>query len=158
MIVIFCNRCGIGLPGSNESMADLMIRDDELLLVGEYLVLLLVTGDDYFHAFLQICLGDEFSSVPDCPEGAFIDNVSQFCAGCTCGHTGNGIEVDGICQLYFFRMYLQNIFPPFEIRQLYRYAAVKTAGTQQGGIQCLRAVGGSQNDQRPCGRRSRPSR
>ena len=74
-------------------MADLMVGDDFLLVVGHDSVLLLIPGDDHLDALLQIRLRGETATVPDGPQSRLVDDVGQLCAGSTGGHAGHLVEI-----------------------------------------------------------------
>ena len=98
------------LHSSYQGVSHLMVRDNQLFLIGKYLVLLLVACDYYLYTLLQICLGGEFPSVPDSSQSRFIDNISQVCSGSSRGCLGNLAEVYIIRNLDFSAVYLQNFF------------------------------------------------
>ena len=117
-----------------------------LLVIGHNGVLLLVAGNDYLDALLQVGLGGKAASVTDGAEGGLVDDVGQLGTGSTGGHTGDLVEVHVLGDLDLFGVYLQNGLAPQQVGQLHGYTAVETTGSGQGRIKRLRAVGGGQND------------
>ena len=87
------HRGGVGLHGRHQRMANLVVGDDLLLVVGHNGILLLVTGDDHLDALLQIRLRGEAAVVPDGPQSRLVDDVGQLCAGSTGGHAGHLVEI-----------------------------------------------------------------
>ena len=94
MMVIFCTGAECGLQRRDQRMADLVVGDDLLFLVGEHGVLLLIAGDDDLHALLQICLVTTVAPIAHRAQGRLVDDVGQLRAGGAGGHTGDGVEVD----------------------------------------------------------------
>ena len=64
------------------------------------------------------------------PQGGFVDDVGQLCAGGTGGHPGHGVEVDVVGKRDFLGVDLQDLFAALEVGQLHRNTAVKAAGTR----------------------------
>lgn len=106
----------------------------------------LITGNDYFHAFFQISLGDEAAACADCAQGGFVDHVGQLGAGSACGHSGDGGKIYIVTQLYFLGVNLQYGNPAVQIGKLHRHTPVETAGAQERGIQGFGTVGGGQDE------------
>ena len=117
-----------------------------LLVIGHNGVLLLVAGNDYLDALLQVGLGGKAASVTDGAEGGLVDDVGQLGAGGTGGHTGDLVEVHVLGDLDLFGVYLQNGLAPQQVGQLHGYTAVETTGSGQGRIKGFGTVGGGQND------------
>ena len=140
------HRGGIGLLGRHQRVADLVVGHDMLLVIGHNGVLLLVAGNDYLDALLQVGLGGEAASVTDGAEGGLVDDVGQLGAGGTGGHTGDLVEVHVLGDLDLFGVYLQNGLAPQQVGQLHGYTAVETTGSGQGRIKGFGTVGGGQND------------
>ena len=142
----FLNRGGVGLQGGHQSMADFMVGNGHLFLVCQDGVLLLVACNDHLNGFLQIGLGDHRPVVPDGSQSGLVDDVCQLRAGSAGGHSCHGFKVHIVGNLYLFGVNLQNFLPAVQIRQLHGNPAVKPAGTGQGRVKGLGAVGGGQNN------------
>ena len=56
MIVIFCDGGGVRLLRRDQRVADLVVGDDPLFLVGQDGVLLLIARDDDLNALLEVRL------------------------------------------------------------------------------------------------------
>ncbi len=80
------------------------------------------------------------------PQSGLVDDVGKLCAGGAGGHAGHGVEVDVRGELDLFGVDLQDLLAALQVGQLHRHPAVKAAGTGQGRVQGIRAVGGRQND------------
>ena len=145
----FLHGGGMGLLCRHQGVADLVVRDNELLPVREDGVLLLVPGNHRFNALFQVGLRHHSAVLPHCPQGGLIDDVRQFRARGTRSHAGNGVEVHIRGHPDLFGVHLQNSLPALQVWQLHRHPAVKPPGAGQGRVQALRPVGGRQNDD-PC--------
>ena len=84
----------MGLEGSDQSMADFVVRDGPLFIVRQDGVLLLIASDDDFNAFFQVSLADGIAVVADSAQSRFVDDIGQFGAGSSGSHAGDGVEVD----------------------------------------------------------------
>ena len=142
----FLYRRGVRLHRSDQGMADFMIGNNLLFVIGQHGVFLLITGDNNFDAFLQIRFRDNRTIVAHSAERRFVDDVCQLCTGCTGCHAGDGVIVDIVSGFDFLGVYLENRFSSGEIRQFYRNAAVKTARPRERRIQRFRTVCCCQND------------
>ena len=134
------------LQGSYQSVANLVIGNNLLLLRGHDGILLLIAGKDDFNAFFHIRLGDSITVLTDSSQSCFIDDVGKLSTGSTGCHSGNRVVVDIRITLDLLGMNFEDFLTSLEIRKLYRYTAVETARTQQGRIQRFRTVGRSQDD------------
>ena len=140
------HRCGSRLQSSDQRMANLMVGDDLLFIIGHDGVFLLIAGDDDLNAFLQVCLLYDCAPTAHRTEGSFVDDVRKLCAGGSGGHTGDGMEVHIVRRFDLLRMDLEDGFTTCEVRQLHGNTAVKAAGAGQRRVKGLRAVGRRQND------------
>ena len=123
-----------------------MVRDGPLLGIGENRVLLLITRDNHLDAFLKIFLRNRFPMISDRAQRSFIDDVGKLRAGSAGGHTRDLQVINVSICLDFFCVYLEDIFPSFEIRQFYRNSTVKPSRSRQRGVERFRTVGRRQND------------
>ena len=140
------HRCRVGLLGCHKGVADLMVGYDALFVVGQDGVLLLVAGNDHLDALLKVGLRHALATRPHGTQGGFVHNVGKFCAGGTGGHACHGVEVHTRGDLHLFGVYLQDLFAALQIGQLHGHTAVKPAGTGQGRVEGIRAIGGCQNN------------
>ena len=93
------NRCGISLHGSNQCMTNLMIGNDQFFFFGEHAALFLVACDNNLDAFFEVCLCCKTTTVADCTQSSFVDDVGEFSAGGTGSSFCDFMEVY-ICLLY----------------------------------------------------------
>ena len=114
-------------------MADLVIRDDLFLMVGQHRGLALLTGDDNLDAFLKVFLGRSLATKTNSTQGSLVDDVRKIGTGGTGRRAGDGSEVDARLGLHIFGVELENRLAPGEVGQLDRNAAVEAARAQKRG-------------------------
>ena len=112
-----------------------MIGNPELFGIREDCVFLLVSCKDNFDAFFEVCLRNRTASFPDGAQGSFVDDVGQLGTGSTGSHAGDYIVVDILVGFDFCGMNLEDFLTSFQIGKLNRHAAVKSAWSEQCGIQ-----------------------
>ena len=137
---------GVRLLGGDQSVADLVIGYDALLLVGEDGVLLLVARDDDLDALLKVGLRDEAAAVPYGAQGRLVDDVGELRTGGAGGHAGDLVEVDLFVELYLLGVDLEYRLAALEVGELDRDAAVKAARARERGVEGIRAVRGGEDD------------
>ena len=121
-------------------MADFVIGDRALLLVGEDGVLLLVARDDDFDAFLEVRLRDESTAAAHSAERPFVDDVRELGTRGTGCHARNRMEIDIAGQLDFLGVDFEDSLASLKVWQLDRHAPVEAAGTQESRVERFRAV------------------
>ena len=134
------------LASGNDGMADLVIRNDLLLMVGQHRGLALLTGDDDLHRLLKIVLRSALAALTDGTQGALVDDIGQVSARGTGRGAGNRGQVDRRLRLHALGMQLENVLAAGQIGQLNGNAAVKTTGARQGRIEAVGTVGGSEDN------------
>ena len=127
-------------------MANLVVSHDLFLFVCKNGIFLLITSYDHLYTLLQIRLGHIFPVLSYCPKSRFIYNVGKLCSGRSGCHPGDNAEVHALIHLNFPCMYLQDILPALQIRQLYRNPPVESSRPGKGRIQGLGAVGRRKDD------------
>ena len=130
----------------HERVADLVVGDDLLLLVGHDGVLLLVAGDDDLDALFQVCLRGKASAVAHGAQRCFVHDVGKLRAGSAGGHARDLVEVDVLGDLDLLRVDLQDSLASLEVGQLHRHAAVEAARARERGVEGFGAVRGGEND------------
>ena len=103
-------RCGVRLQGGDKGMTDFMIGNDQFFFFGEHAALFLVACDNNLDAFFEVCLCCKTTTVADCTQSSFVDDVGEFSAGGTGSSFCDFMEVYIICNLDLTGMYLQDIF------------------------------------------------
>ena len=91
-------------------MANLVVGDDPLFVVGEDGILLLIAGNDDLDALLQVGLGDLSAAIPHGAQGGFIYNIGQLRAGSAGGHAGDRQKIYIILVLHLFGVDLEDGF------------------------------------------------
>ena len=139
-------RCRVLLKCRHQCMTDLMVGNDQLLLIGHHVVLLLVTGDDDLDRLLEIRLDHALTTGTYCTKCCLVDDIGQLrttrAGGCLC----DGTEIDIFRHLDTSGVHLQDVDTALEIRKLDRYTTVETARTKQCRIQGIRLVRRRQDD------------
>ena len=96
------------LHGGDERMADLMVRDGLLFLVGKHCVLLLVARDDDLDGLFKVRLRHDRAVIAHCAKGSLVDHIRQLCTRSAGGHTRDGVEIHIVCGLDLLRVDLEN--------------------------------------------------
>ena len=127
-------------------MADLVVGNDLLLVVGQHRGLTLLTGDDDLHRLLKVVLRRALATLADGAQSTLVDDVGQIGTRCTGRGAGNCGQVDRRLRLHALGMKLKNVLTAGQVGQLNGDTAVKTAGAQQGRVEAVGAVGCGQNN------------
>ena len=80
-MVIFWTGAEFGLLRRDEGVADLVVGDDALFLVGHDGVLLLIARDDDLNALLEVRLRGKAAAVAHGAKRRFVDDVGKLRAG-----------------------------------------------------------------------------
>ncbi|MPN06618.1 hypothetical protein SDC9_153874 [bioreactor metagenome] len=140
------HRRRLALASGHKRMADFVVRNN-LFLLGQYDgALALIAGDDHLNALIQVALRNRAAPHAHSAQGGFVYDVGKLCARGAGRRARKRVKVDVAVHIHVFRVNLEYLLAPFEIRQLDRYAAVKATGAQQRLIKRFRAVGGRQYD------------
>src|SRR6185437_4275992 len=127
-------------------MAGLMIGDDPLFVGGDDLVLLLQTADDPVYRILEVFHLYRLFSLTGGDQRGLVADVGDVRAGKTGRLFGQLMDIQLAGDLDGFQMDLEDGFAAFQIGFVNGDLAVETAGTQQGSVQYVGAVGGGQHD------------
>ena len=127
-------------------MADLVVGNRPLFLIGQDGIFLLITGDDNLDAFFQIGLCRKAAPIPDGAKRCFVYDVGKLRAGSTGGHTGDFVEIYVFRYLDLFCMDFQDGFPAQQVGQFHRNPTIETSGAGQCRVQRFRPVGSRQNN------------
>ena len=127
-------------------MADLVVRNDLLLVIGQHRGLALLSCDDDLHRLLKIILRGALATLADSTQGALIDDVGQVGTRSAGRGAGNRGQVDRRLRLHALCMQLEDVLAASQVGQLNRNAAVKTTGAQQGRVKAVGAVGSGEDD------------
>ena len=92
------------LQGCDKGMADLMVRNDLLFMVGQHGVFLLIARDDDFDTFFQVSFRHDGAVIAHGAQRGLIDHVGKLRAGRAGGHARDGVEVHIVGSLDFFRV------------------------------------------------------
>ena len=139
-------RCRVLLKRSNQCMTDLMVGNDQLLLIGHHIVLLLITGDDDLDRLLEIRLDHALTTGTYRTKRCLVDDVRKLGTTRAGGCLRDGTEIDIVRHLDASGMHLQDVDTTLKIWKLDRYTTVETARTKQCRIQRIRLVRRCQDD------------
>ena len=87
-------------------MANLMVGDGCLLLVGQYRIFLLVTRNDGLNALFEVLLICNLAAASNRAERCLVDDVRELCTGGTGGSLRYGFQIHIVGHLNLLRMYL----------------------------------------------------
>ena len=128
-------------------MADLVIGNDLLLVVGKHCGLTLLAGDDDLHRLLKVVLRGALATLADGAKGALVDDIGQVGTRGTGRGAGNRGQIDRWLGLHALGMKLKNVLTTGQVGQLNGNTAIKTTGAQQGRVEAVGAVScGEDND------------
>ena len=103
-------------------------------------------GDDAVNGFVQLAFTDVFQPVARRQQGRFVQHIGQIRAGESGSALSQGLQVNIGVQRLVFGVYCQDGFAPLQVRRLYSNLAIKTSWPQQGRVQDIGAVRGSNHD------------
>ena len=136
----------MALRGGDQGVADLVVGDDHLFLVGEDGVLLLIADDDHFDALFEIRLRGLCAAVAHGAQRRLVDDVGQLGAGSAGSHARHLVEIDAGLELDLFGVHLEDVLAAFQVGQLHGHAPVEAAGARQRRVERLGAVRGGEDD------------
>ncbi len=124
----------------------LVISHRAFLLVGHYLVLAFQTAYDTVHRVHKVLFAHFLVAVARSNQCRLVAHVGNVRTRETRGLLGKEVHVHGVVQFQRLQMHLEYLFALLQIRQFHMYLPVETPCTQQGGVQHIGTVGGSQDD------------
>ena len=139
---------GLGalLHGGHQGVAHLVVGDQALFLFGQHGALLFGAGDDGLKGDQQVFLIDGVAAQAHGAQGGFVDQVCQVRADAAGGGLGDLVQVYILAQADVAGMHLKRGQAAGQVWPVHGDAPVEAAGTQQGLVQHLGAVGGAKDD------------
>ena len=134
------------LQCGDERVADLVVGDRPLFLVGEDGIFLLITRDDDLDALLKVGLRGKAPAVAHGAQRGLVDDVCKLCARGAGGHACDLAEVHVLGDLDLAGVHPEDLLAALEVRQLHGHAPVKTAGPRERGVERLGPVRGGEDD------------
>ena len=126
--------------GCHDSVTDLVVRDDLLLVVRKHGGLALLARDDNLDRFLEVLLRGAVAPLAHGAERALVDDVGEICARSTGRGARDCREVDRGLNLHILGMELEDGLTAGQIGKLDGDAAVKAARAQKRRVKRVRAV------------------
>lgn len=124
-----------------------MVRGDLLLLLGHDPGPLLRTRHDAVDGLVEHLVVDQLQVAARREERRFVQHVRQVGTGEAGRTTGNGAEVDVLCDRLALLVHLENLETALHVRPVDRDLPVETARSQQRRVEDVRSVrGGDQDD------------
>ena len=137
---------GVRLQCGDERVADLVVGDRPLFLVGEDGIFLLITRDDDLDALLKVGLRGKAPAVAHGAQRGLVDDVCKLCARGAGGHARDLAEVHVLGDLDLAGVHLEDLLAALEVGQLHGHAPVKAAGPRERGVERFGAVRGGEDD------------
>src|SRR5882757_4356232 len=133
--------------GRHENVAGFVIRRIPLVVLREEHGFALRSHHDFVLRELKVELVHRFTVGTRSIQRGFVHHVGQIGAGESWSTTGQDPEVDIFRQRYLLGVNAEHFLAPAYVGPAHNHPAVEATGTEQGGIEHVGAVGGSdQND------------
>ena len=127
-------------------MSGLVCGDGAAFFFGGNFGFLFQAAHNAVNGFQEILLAHELSAVPCSYEGSLVAYVSNVCTREARRLPCQEVDVHTVVYLDGTQVYAEYFFPFIQVGQVYVNLSVETSGTQQGFVQHVHAVGGSQDD------------
>ena len=127
-------------------MTGLVVGGDPFFLLGNNMALLFLTDPDLDESVLDIRLLDKLPVLLGSRDRGLIEQIFKIRTGKTCRGARDLFEIHVVTQGFVCRMDLEDVLPALHIGASDGDLAVKTAGTQDSGVQDIDAVGGRHDD------------
>ncbi len=140
-------RIGAGRHRRNQRVARFVIGGIALLFFRENHGFALDAHEHFVLGHFEIRHHDKLAVLARRPQSSLVHQVGEIGAGETRCAAGDDRKVHIFGDRHFARMHAQDFLAALDIRPGHNYAPVKAAGTQQGRIEHVGAVGrGNQDD------------
>src|SRR5690606_15910120 len=134
----FVNRVRLGQHASHQSVTGFVVSSVATLFLGHDHGAAFCTHDDLVLGALEV-LHIHGATVTACSEqSSFVNQVGQISTGKTRRTTSQHHGVHIGSQRHFAHVYFQNLLATTDVRQADHHLTVKTARTQQSGVQYVR--------------------
>ena len=115
------------------------------LLCSEDFGLLLKTAHYTVHSRQEIFLLNFLLVVTGCNQSGLIADIGDIGTGESRGLAGQQVHIDVLAQFDVAQVYAEHLLTLVQVGQIQMYLTVKTSCTQQGLVQNVHTVGGSQD-------------
>ena len=127
-------------------MTRLVIRRVAALFFGHDHAFALGTHQNLVLGLFEVLHLNHAGTAARCHQCGFVAQVGEVSTRHAGRATGNDVGADVLAQRHFTHVNSQDLLAPADVRQRHIHLAVKTARAQQGGVQNVRAVGGSHHN------------
>ena len=148
------NRVAFGQQLAQQRVTRLVVRRVAALFFGHDHAFTLGAHQDLVFGFLKILHLDHAGTAARSHQCGFIAQIGEVSTRHAGRAAGNDVGADVLAQRHFAHVNSQNLFAAADVRQGHIDLAVKAARAQQGGVQNVRAVGGSHHDHADVGFKS----
>ncbi len=142
----FVNRLTLGHQHGRNGMTGLMVGRALFLVITHNKGATLNAHQHLVLGIFKLPHGDRAAAKACSGQGGLVDQIGEIRARKTGRTTGNNARVHIRCQRHFPHMYTQDFLAPANIGVRHHDLPVKTTGSQQCGVQHIRAVGGGNKD------------
>jgi hypothetical protein len=138
---------GLGHTGCCDGVTGLVVGDQQLFAVGHHTATAFwPTEGDAFDGVGQLELADLLLGATSCQNGGFVDGIGQICARESGGQFGNHRQVDIVAEGLALGMDAEDCDTTFEVRCVEDNLAVEAAWADQGWVEHVGTVSGSNHD------------
>ena len=140
------HRVGVGQRLRHQRVADLVVGDHVLFLLGDHPRLAFRAGDDTGDRFLKLELADGLLVVARGENRSLINKVAQVGTAEPRGLAGEDLEIDLAVERLVARVHLEDRAAAANVGTVQRDVPVEAAGTEERRIEHVRPVGGGDHD------------
>ena len=123
-----------------------MVCRDPLVGLGDEAALLLRAEEDFVDALEQLVVADHLFVRAGGEDRRFVEEVFEVSPREAARHAGEDLEVHVGRERFVARVHFEDLFPAAHVGKVYMDLPVETAGTEQGGVEDVCAVGRRHDD------------
>src|SRR5450755_1541766 len=135
------HRIGTRDGAHNDSVSNLVIRDDRLLSVGNQAALALGTRHDAQNGLIELRLADHALPIARRQQRGLVQQAGKVSAGETSGLAGQVVQFYILGERLILGMHLQNLQATTDVGLVQHDAAIETTRTQQRLIEHIGTIG-----------------
>ena len=130
----------------DDGVTGLVVGGQPACVLGDHTAFLLGACDDLKHGLVQVVVGDKALFAAGSQQSGLVHQIFQIGAGKTSGGLGQIGQGNIFRQRLVAGVDAQNGLTALDVGMAHIHLTVKAAGAQQGGVQNVHTVGGSQHD------------